>query len=164
MNKELRKQQNLLVDAGVGVILFAVWSVAKVNLYLGLSPFLLEEVSEVAEFFGLNDILFLAFMITVVVGVLLFQLGVRLYIGLRATAEGKGKNKGYGYLIVTAVLLITDFQTNWQTLGVERILAGEGMTVNLITCVCMEAASLYVLMELLISGIRVKIMRKKMKE
>ena len=163
MEKELRKRQNLLVEAGMGVILFAVWSVAKVNLYLGNSPFILEDLYEVAEQLDINEKFFLIFMVSIVAVVLLFQLSIRLYIGLSAAAEGKGKSKGFVYLVLAAVLLIIETQTCWQTFGVERILSGEGMSVELISGLCMEGASLYVLLELLISGIRVKRLRRTMK-
>ena len=164
MEKELRKQQNLLVDAGTGVILFAVWSVVKVNLYLGLSLFPMEQLYEVAAEVGLSEKFFLAFLVTILVGILLWQFGIRLYIGLSAAAEGKGKNKSWMYLVVAALLLITELQFNWETFGVDRILAGEGLTANQIIGICMEIASAYVLLELLISGTRVKILRKKRKE
>ena len=163
MEKKLRKRQSLLVDAGMGVILFAVWSVAKVNLYLGHSSFVLEELYRTAEEFGINKKFFLIFMVSFVAVILLFQLGVRLYIGLCAAKEGKGTSKGWAYLVLAAALLIIDMQSYWQSFGVERILAGEGMSVNLISGLCMEAASMYILLELLISGICVKKLRRKMK-
>lgn len=163
MEKELRKCQNRLVDAGVGVILFAIWSVAKVNLYLGLSMFPIDQLYETADEVGINEKFFLAFMITIAAAILLWQLSTRLYIGLAAVAEGKGKKKGWGYLVLTAVLLIIDIQTSWENFIVERILAGEGLSVNLITGICMEAAAVYVMLELLISGIIVKKLRRQMK-
>lgn len=164
MNKELRKQQNHLVDAGTGVVLFAVWSVAKMNLFLALSPKFSEELEKGMELLGMDADWILAVIAAIFVIILLWQLVVRLYIGICATAEGKGKPKGYAYLVVTAILLVTDFQTNWQTFGVERILAGEKMSVDLITGICMELASMYVFVTLLISGIRVKMLKRKMKE
>ena len=164
MERELRKQQNQLVDAGIGVILFAVWSIVKMNLYVGLNATAMEELRQAAVEFGLNEKGFLTFLIIIFMGILLWQLSIRLYIGLSASAEGKGRKKSWTYLILAAVLVVTDIQTNWQALGVERVLAGEKMSVSLLTCICMEAVSVYVLMDLLISGIRVKRMRRKMKE
>ena len=163
MEKKLRKRQSMLVDAGMAVILFAVWSVARVNLYLGHATFILEELYRTAEEFGINKNNFLIFMVSFVAVILLFQLSIRLYIGICATKEGKGTSKGWAYLVLTAVLLIIDTQSYWQTFGVQRIFAGEGLSVNLISGLCMEAASIYVLLELLISGICVKKLRTTMK-
>ena len=163
MEKELRKWQNLLVDAGTGVILFAAWSVVRVNLYLAFLPISMEDIYNVAAEVGINKTFFIVFMLVLVAGILLWQLSIRLYIRLSATAEGQGKQKGYAYLVVAAVLFVTNLQFNWQTYGVDQILAGEMLSVEQIVSLCMEAAAMYVLIELLISGIRVKILKKKMK-
>lgn len=163
MEKELRKRQNMLVEAGTGVILLAVWSLVKVNLYLALSSISLDDLYAVAEEVGLNKTFFLIFMIVTVLGVLLVYLGVRLYIGLSAAAEGKGKPKGYGYLVMAVVLLVTDVQSSYNTFWADRIQAGDAMTFDLFASFCMEAFSAYVLLELVISGIRVKQLSKKRK-
>ena len=163
MEKELRKRQNLLVDAGMGVVLFAVWSVAKVNLYLGHSTFFLEELYRTAEQFGIKEKTFLIFMASFIAVILLAQLSIRLYIGLCASAEGKGKTKSWAYIVLATVLLMIEGQTCWQSFDVECILGGEELSFDLVTGLCMELASLYVLLELLISGIRVKQLRRKMK-
>ena len=163
MEKELRKRQILLAEAGFGVILFAVWNVAKVNLYLGLSELPVQLLHEEAVRDGIDEKFLLYFIITIAAAILIWQLSIRLYIGLSATAEGRGKKKGNAYLVWTAILLVTDLQMIWQTFGVDQLLAGEKITVDQITSFCLEAASMYVLLQLLLSGIRVKILRKKMK-
>lgn len=163
MEKELRKRQNLLADAGVGVIMFAVWRVVSINLYLGLEKLPLEMVYEVAAEEGISEKFFLGFLIVVFAGVLIWQLSIRLYIGMSATAEGKGKNKNWLYLVVAAVLLATDLQLYWESFDIGHMLTGEELKISAITGLCMELASAYVLLELLISGIRLKLLRKKMK-
>lgn len=163
MEKELRKRQILLAEAGVGVILFAVWNITKVNLYLGLTPLPVEALYEEAAKNGISEKFLIISLIIVAVSILLWQLCIRLYIGTSAAAEGKGKKKGYAYLVWAAVLLVSDFQINWQAFDVQSILAGEEISVNQFMSICMEAASAYVLLQLLISGIRVKKLRKKMK-
>lgn len=163
MEKELRKQRHLLVEAGTGVVLFAIWSIARVNLFFGFSPLTINDLKEAAEKFDIDVKFFVIFMLTITVAILLWQLSIRLYIGLSASAEGKGKSRGYAYLVLAAVLLVMDIQIGWHTFVEERILAGEEMSMNLFTSISLEVASLCVLLELLISGIRVKILRKKMK-
>lgn len=163
MEKKLRKYQNLLVEAGTGMILFAVWGVAKVNLYLGLSAFPMDEFHSVAMELGLNETFFLIFMVVLVASVLILQLSIQLYIGFSAIAEGKGKRKSWFYFVVTLVFFVTTMQTNWQAFGVDQILAGEPITADLIMSICVELVAAYVMLELLISGIRVKILRRKLK-
>ena len=163
MERKLRKRQNRLVDAGIGVILFAIWNVVKVNLYLGLSTFLIEEFHKAAAEYGISEKHMIIITIAIITAVLICQLTIRLYVGLSAIAEGTGKPKNYRYLVLVVVLLIMEIQTIYQGFDLDRVLAGEGMPENLITGLCMEAASMYVLLELLISGICVKKLRKKMK-
>ena len=164
MEKKLRKYQNLLVEAGTGMILFAIWGVAKVNLYLGLSAYPMEELHRVAVEFGIDEKFFLTFMLVLVASLLIFQLCIHFYIGFSAIAEGRGKRKSWLYLVVLFVLFLTSIQTNWQAFGVNLILAGEAISPNMITGICVELVSAYVMLELLFSGIRVKVMRRKMKE
>ena len=73
MEKDLIKHQNMLVDAGTGVLLFAIWNVAKVNLYLGLSLFPIEEVYEVAAQYEVNAQFFLILIVAIIAVILLFQ-------------------------------------------------------------------------------------------
>ena len=93
MEKELRKRQILLAEAGIGVILFAVWNVVKVNLYLGLSELPVELLHEAAVRDGIDEKMLLTFMIIIIAGILIWQLSIRLYIGMSANAEGRGKKK-----------------------------------------------------------------------
>ena len=163
MEKELRKRQNRLIDAGTGVILFAVWNVVKVNLYLGLSTFLTDEFHKAAAEYGISEKYLVIITISVIAGVLLCQLSIRLYVGLSAIAEGKGRPKNDRYLVLAVVLLIMEIQMVYQSFDLEHVLTGKGMSEIMITGLCLEAASMYVLLELLISGIYVKKLRKKMK-
>ena len=66
--------------------------------------------------------------------------------------------------LIAAILLIFDLQANWHAFDVEGILACERLSANEIAGICVELASMYVMLELLIAGIWVKRLRKKMKE
>jgi hypothetical protein len=159
MDKKLRKRETLLADAGAGVILFVVWSIAKVNLYLGVSGFFLDDVNRYAVENGINKTFLVAFIGVIFIGVLLWQLCTRLYIGVCAIKESRGKSKGWVYLVVAAALLISEVQTFWGML-----MPGTHDSIgNAIMAVCLEAASVFVLLELLVSGIYVKYLRKQKK-
>ena len=164
MEKKLRKRENLLVDAGKGVILFAVWSVAKVNLYLGMSSFILEELHKAALEYGISEKALIVLMGSLLAVILLWMLGSRLYIGLNAIAEGKGKKKGWAYLVLTAILLLTDMQSFWQVNLVSFLFGGLKNAFSMSVSFVLELVSLYILLELLICGIRVKRLRKMEKE
>ena len=164
MEKELRKRQILLWESGAGVILFAVWNLTRANLYLALTPFPMEVLQEEAAQVGISEKFLMIMMIVVVAGILIWQLSIRLYIGMSARAEGKGKKKSYTYLVWTAILVVSDLQINWRAFDVQSILSGGDISGKQIASLCLEAASVYVLLQLLISGIWVKRLRKKMKE
>ena len=159
MEKQLRKHQQMLLDAGKGMILFAVWSVVKLNMYLGLSATFLESLQQEALNYGVDKNVILGLICTIFALVLLGYLTLRLYVGLNAMAEGKGREKGEGYLVLDAVLLgmsLVDLRNIYLT--------KQEMTVNLLVGFCMEIASIYILVELLVRGICVKHLKKKMKE
>lgn len=162
MERKLRKQQSLLVDAGTGVILFGIWGVAKINLYLGLSPVFLEALHIMAQEIEIDEKTIAAILWILVAVWLVMEMGVRLYVGLSAIAEGKGKKKGYCYLIVAAAMLGTTLSQGWEAFGPEALVKSN-IDMSLILSFCMELASVYVILELLIAGIRVKRMKKMLK-
>lgn len=162
MERKLRKQQSLLVDAGTGVILFGVLGVAKVNLYLGLSPVFQEVLHMIAQEIEMDEKTIITILWFLVAMWLIMEMGVRLYVGLSAIAEGKGKKKGYVYLLVAAALLGTTLSQSWATFGPEA-LAKSDISMSLILNFCMELISVYVILELLITGIRVKRLKKLLK-
>lgn len=164
MEKQLRKQQNRLADAGWGTILFGIWSVIKVNMYLGLASSFVSELYQGAEAFGELKDFVLGFFWFVFAMILVFYLAVRSYIGLAAMAEGKGKKKGCGYLIVTVGLVVMTLMDIWNIYIEDYLVNMQDITMNLITGFCLELASLYVLLEVLVAGLRVKQLKKKRKE
>lgn len=157
MEKALRKQQNLLVDAGKSLIMFGIWAVAKVNMYLGMSSVFAEALAlatqnpELIGGYSVN-IFWIAIVVFLVTG-----FAVRLYIGLSAIAEGKGRKKGWGYLLLTAGLLLFNLQINWQAFELDMGQVNASMVLSFV----LELASMYVMVDLMIASIRVKRLRKK---
>lgn len=164
MDKKLRKYENLLVNSGGGVILFAVWGVAKVNLFMGLSSSFLGEVEKAALENGVDGDTIMAVMGVVAALILLWQLCTRLYIGINAIAEGKGKKKGWAYLVMTGFFLVTDIQAQWQILVANFSNNWAGFNISMPIAFLLEMVSVYGLVELLVSGIWVKKLRKMRKE
>lgn len=162
MERMLRKQQSLLVDAGVGVILFGIWGIAKVNLYLGLSPVFLEAVHITVQEIEMDEKIFAAIIWIMIAMWMVIEMSVRLYVGLSAIAEGKGKKKGCFYLVVAAALLTVTLSQGWTTFG-PVALAKSSIDMPLILSFCLELASVYVILELLISGVCVKRLKNKLK-
>ena len=159
MEKKLRKREAQLVDAGRGVILFGIWEVAQVNMFLAMSSEFKEAWQNAIEIAGVDVKVYTVGLWVFVVFVLLLELLPRLYIGFSAMADGKGSKKGNAYIVLTAALLIFNLQTSWISYcsGIQQISA------SAIVGLLLDAASLYVTVELLIAGIGVKRLRKMMK-
>ena len=102
MQEKLRKNETSLLISGMADIAFGAWSLIKTMLYALLNRELRETVPE--ELAG--SFLFYAVLIVMVLIIGALDTGLRLYVGLSARAEGKGKVKGRGYLIAAFVLAV----------------------------------------------------------
>ena len=100
MEIELRRRRINLSTLGAGVVAFGVWNVLKTMLYIFTSPVNFVVVDDAGEYGAVVSLIFY-----VLLGLLLaLDLSLRLYIGLSARAEGRGRRKGSGYIIAAAVL------------------------------------------------------------
>lgn len=150
--RKMRRYQNLLTVSGLGVIIFGLWSVLKTILLLFMKEGILSEIP---------DDTFVRVMFFVILGgILLIDVLIRLYVGLSARAEGFGKKKGYGYVIIAILMALASltslvlifFDTNEQSIW------------ELIVSVIVEATSLVVTIELLVAAFTVKKLKKEMGE
>lgn len=147
--RKMRRYQNLLTVSGLGVIIFGLWSVLKTILLLFMKEGILSEIP---------DELFVRVMFFLILGgILLIDVLIRLYVGLSARAEGFGKKKGYGYVVIAILMALASltslvlifFDTNEQSLW------------ELIVSVIVEATSLVVTIELLVAAFTVKKLKKE---
>lgn len=145
----LRRYQNLLTISGLGVIAFGAWSVLKTILLLFFRKDYLERIPD--------DNLFRVILFVMIGGILLFDFAIRLFVGLSARAEGKGKKKGYAYIVIAilmalfslASLVMIFFDTSYTSIP------------ELIVSVIVEATSLIVIIELLVGAFTVKKLQKE---
>ena len=111
---KLRRSRDTLIIVGSGIILFGVW--AAVRLYsmafLRKSATLAEireampEGSEPA-----SDAMILGVMFVMITIVVAFEIGVRLFVGLSAIAEGRGKRSGKLYIPFVYIFIVLSFCT-----------------------------------------------------
>ena len=153
----LRKNQSDLVAIGLGVIAFGVWSVIKTVLYVAFHT---ESVLGSLE--G-DKYLILTFWI-LLGGVLAIGLALRLYIGLSAIAEGKGKKRKAGYIVLSLLMSVLSFVL---LAGGEPMLRRDvlaqgfaGAAGNTAVTLMVEMTSDVLLLEMSISAIRVRRMKK----
>lgn len=149
----LRKNQSTLAVIGLGVIAFGVWSVIKSVLYAALnSGDLLNSLTENTErvFFWL------------LMGIVLaMDLSLRLHVGLSAIAEGKGRKKGRGYIVLAFLMALTSFAL--FALGIVLLRGSEAPGAALVSLV-VEATSCILLVEMAVSAIKVRRLRKALME
>ena len=150
--RKMRRYQNLLTVSGLGVIIFGLWSVLKTILLLFMKEGILSEIPD--------DTFVRVMFFLILGGILLVDVLIRLYVGLSARAEGFGKKKGYGYVIIAILMALASltslvlifFDTNEQSLW------------ELIVSVIVEATSLVVTIELLVAAFTVKKLKKELGE
>lgn len=103
---QLRKHLDDLFVAGTGVMAFGVWTMAKAVVFCivlipPMAAELAKSISLDVPLQTLETVLFVAVLIPFLIEFLL-----RLYVGIRARAEGSGKQVGSLYLVVGAILAI----------------------------------------------------------
>ena len=150
--RKMRRYQNLLTVSGLGVIIFGLWSVLKTILLLFMKEGILSEIPD--------DTFVRVMFFLILGGILLIDVLIRLYVGLSARAEGFGKKKGYGYVVIAILMALASltslvlifFDTNEQSIW------------ELIVSVIVEATSLVVTIELLVAAFTVKKLKKELGE
>ena len=85
--------------SGLGVILFGVWSIVKIILTVVYRPDLITGSSDAADAASPAVAVLVLFIFFLVPDLLL-----RMYVGLSARAEARGRKKGYGYVVVAWIM------------------------------------------------------------
>ena len=128
-----------------------------------MSEEVLAGIRSIAHQSGINESGFYVLFWIIISIMMAVSVGIHLYIGISAISDGRGRKKGYGYILATAALLLFSLNIMWQNFFEDGSSMWESFDPNLITGFLMELISIYVLLELLIAGIRVKSLRKNMK-
>ena len=148
LQARVRRLQDTLSIVGIGVIAFASWSLVKSVLLL-----LLYDEETQRQFYSINDSIsmhdfYIAFVI--IVGI---DLAIRLYVGLSARAEGRGKRKGAVYLVIATILAIT------SVVGIAFVLLGMSSGPSLFDMfmtVVIEATSVATLVLMVFCALRLR--------
>ena len=164
----LRRDENTLTVVGSGVILFGVWTVVKMVLQeINRFPEFMAElgVDELGfEETGLADLgldpnlLAMAVAFTVVIIVYLMDLGLRVFVGLSARAEGRGRPQGRLYLILAGLLLVLS-GLSFVSYVITYFSHSE-YVVDADAAILVELTSFITLLQMIISAVRVKRARR----
>ena len=158
----IRRSQNTLIVVGTGTILFSVWTVVKT---LGTLILLKDEavavVRKTADENGIiisDQHLFYIVLAVTLIALLLF-LAVRTYIGLTAISEGRGLRRRIGYLILAVIINFVSVKSQDSIDSLAVFSNDTSLSAHII-----EITSIIMLVELVFSAIRIRIVRKRVSQ
>ena len=165
---QLRRDENTLMVVGSGVIVFGIWSVLKVLLLE--TTRLPEMIAEIRledlglEELGLGDLSWVvaAMAIMLVLIGLLLDLSVRVFVGLSARAEGKGKKQGRAYLVWSALLLTLSGLSFCSY--VYAFFRRSDQIMDADAAILVELTSFVTLLQMILSAVRVRRARRAEQE
>ena len=165
-----------MLGSGVAVIAFGVWTIIKSAFYLLLQPFDIEifippeQLAEMEAEMGPNvDILTSGVIVGAIFFILFLDLLLRFYIGKSAYADGRArKRKRVIYVIVAIIMAVAFANGIWAT--VSNLFIGEPTEQSegveymrgVLTSVLLDMTSLLALIELIVSAIQVRRLRKEL--
>ncbi len=160
MDVKIRKAQSNLVSAGVGILVFAVWSVVRTTIfYFSGESTLLDSVPEDAR-----TNLLIRITIIMLVIVTLVDLLFRVNISRSAIAEGKGIKKKNGYLVCAMflVLVYSAAIAIYAAGAIGKINDIELLKMETLITLIVDSTSLYMLLLMIVSAFRLrKLLRQK---
>ena len=139
MIRHLRKQRDTLRISGLGVIAFGLWSVVRSIVYAILGTGEIRRVISEAQVRSYA----LSVVYAVVMLVLLADLGLRMFVGMKARQEASGKDAGLLFLIVTGLLSVSHLIS--IPMDILFFARGEDPLIEMIATVFIEATSLVTL-------------------
>lgn len=164
-----RRIQDTLIIVGTDIILFSIWTMVKT---VGISMMYRTEIIRDMRSFGgtenstLSDsTLFLLFLIMILFlfSILLF---LRLYVGLAAISEGRGRRRSNLYLAIAGIMIVLSILSLYQMLlqlfsGAEIEHAPYYLSDDpSISSVIIELTSIVMMLQMVSAAIRIRRLRK----
>lgn len=153
MQRDLRRNENILAVSSLTMILFGVWTAIKLVLYFSLSEDGFRAIPKDAE--GQLERLIL---IAILVLFICISMSTRLCVGLSARAESMGRKKGYGYVVLAVLILAADILALGFSLA--HIEENFDSWMDLIITLFVEATSMLTIAELIVAAFRVKKLKR----
>ena len=164
----LRRYRDTLATSGIAIIVFGIWDIAKSVLTAVYGSTLSAENEDVigeieTSFASMGDDVEIIIVLFALVAMLVMVLGLalRLYVGLSARAEARGKRKSWAYVIIAGIM---------GTMGVVFTVAGltlsksPGLAVSGIVTGLIELSSLFAYVDLIRSAVKVKHLARDLPE
>ena len=153
MQRDLRRNENILAVSSLTMILFGVWTAIKLVLYFSLSEDGFRAIPKDAE--GQLERLIL---IAILVLFICISMSTRLCVGLSARAESMGRKKGYGYVVLAVLILAADILALGFSLA--HIEENFDSWMDLVITLFVETTSMLTIAELIVAAFRVKKLKR----
>lgn len=163
---ELRRRRNVLTIVGAGTILFGFWAILKrVGVLLLAREKYLPVIRQMIESGGEEwKAQYYALLILMTVVSLSFELAVRIFVGLAAISEGRGRHRSILYIIAAFVLMwgsftsMIDLAVDYRTelAGIFSGIASDPDKETSMSAIIIELTSLIMLAEMIYASIRVR--------
>ncbi len=144
---------------GGGVIAFGVWSVVKMIMYFAVDPLKYFRFDDIPQEIWLYVMVFVYGVIVLLAGL---DVGLRIYIGLSARAEARGKKKSRVYIIVAALMAAGNlllFLGTLVTLAFDPETATDNILDTLVSAI-VDITAQITLIELVFTARNVQRLRK----
>ena len=162
IEKRIKRCESNLVISGTWFIVFGLWSILKLLITMAYRD---DGIREMVGEIELDTFLEKVIVVVIVMVFALLILMVHAYIGMKAISYGKGKRKNKFFLFVSGFIAfftligIPSYFSDWH----------EGHIISMIddtkiAAVLVDIALLYILLDMIISAIRLGIYNKKLKE
>lgn len=123
---EIRRRRQTLYYSGRAFVVFGIWSFIKIFFWLYLNPIDWAELVGV-EISGFEDVYKLTFYVILAI-IVFIDILFRLYIGLSAIGEEKGKKKRITYVIFAVLYIILTALSYTQASDDSNYLGGDTVT------------------------------------
>lgn len=164
---KIRKSQNTLIVVGTGTVLFSIWSAVKL---LSVVFLLRQEIVEAifkqtgtAEDIPENILFWVVAVLCIIFA--LVVMGIRIYVGLSAIAEGQGKKRSIFYIIIAVLMILLTTLSVCMSFFIAKdpdqfsVLTGD----QSFSAMIIDATSVIMLTQMVVSALRIRQFNRRRK-
>ena len=153
MDTQTRKLQSALVSSGKGAIILSLWSLIKMVLLYLFDAKDIDNMFEAASV----DMRFKSIVAVMMFILLFIDFLFRLYVGRSAIKEGRGKRKGYFYLVCCVIIICS------SVFSIYYVFTEDAYSISVLDTVVsavIELTALITYLDITVSSIKLKKIRR----
>ena len=159
MDRELRRCSSQLRILGLGLLVLTVWDLIKPLLYLLLAPDEMDSIRVALPWYNRTLLVITVVMVVLIMGM---ALAMRLHIGFSAMAEGAGKTRKKGYVVLAFfyfVLQLAGMRIFVRALLLQGLQARDLMET--VSAAVMDLCSVCITGETVVTALRLHRLRRR---